>query len=241
MMPKHLSDHSISKILLDSAQTIAPEPETCEKILSDVMKASGASGEVNYAEAAARVSALSEAKRLHTLRGWTAFITGITAVAAACLLFSATTNISVNTNHSLIMQQADFVIDIDSPVGSVSAIPDNDVPLAATPGDNSRRYEADQSDARAGSAKGNDLEIPVVESYWWDENYIYIRFADSKSLTAWEQVCAVDQNNGHTAPAELRPEQGIAVFAMPSSDLALFIQDNAGNQIKGAIRIRWGS
>lgn len=196
------------------------------------MREAGASGEVSYTEAAARVEALAKANRVRVVSGLALSAVGI--AASVLLLAPGFTNVFLNGGGQpgIVIAVGDMV-----PVDPAVFIPDENVPLSPGPAVDTELTVGTGPDGGVYPVQDGeaDCDIPVLEGFTWDDDYVYVRFSDSGSGVAWGSVHAVDPDGIRIEPVELRPEEGMVVLELPDSDLVLYIQDKAGNWAQSGI------
>lgn len=249
-----LRRNMISRALHESAKKTAPSDETYQNILSGILPgAEIASGRASYTNAAGRVGMLAKSALLNTIGIFTSTGVALAAVTAFLLVSPIITDIYVD-NQTPIVQMANIVVVVSEaiPVQSVTVISEQGVPLAASL-DESGAYTAPvmQNGSYMVEVKGSngktaaasvevdcvDSVIPEMLDYTLDDDYVYIRFYDASAGVDWSLIYGLDQAGKHIAPAEVRPDEGLAIFALPKSDIDIYVQDLAGNAAKCTVSV----
>lgn len=244
--------------LEESAKLIAPEEDTCEKILGAVMLSAGVATAATFATAATNAAALSKAASL----GKIALLKVATGVAVATVGAVATSsvllappeiqNVAVHPGESY--TQSAIIITTDSALSpqSVTVISQEGVPRSAIPAQRGQyTVSVDRNGAytvevvsKTGQVVTADVEvntidetIPVMERYTVDGDSVAIYFTDHQSGVNWDSISATDSNGQTVPPLAVYPDQGCAVFALPQSNLDVTVEDLAGNRAVATITV----
>jgi len=253
---------SYSKILHETAKATAPGAEKYESMLQSIMTAAAdrnvisaatAAVGVSYAAAAAKTASMARQAVLRVLGGVTAV--GVSAAVMASAIIPPVINDVYVDNAAPLVSSAYIVIETDSliPAVNVRIIPDNGAPFPALPDSEAKgMYRAPVYEngtytvevigfnhhvtTRSLNVSCIDSDIPVMERYFVEGDRILIYFSDESGVN-WADIYALDADGRKILPTAVNEETGCVTFALPESDIDLYIQDNAGNQAKSAIRV----
>jgi|GEM_PF-6788637 len=139
---------------------------------------------------------------------------------------------------------------IENPVIPLTVFPpeeDDPVIPAINDGDQAPVKEAedipDQPDITVFSVDIVDKDYPYVETYDMEGDMLMLWLHDATSGIDFAQVYCVNSAGKKLYPADIKPEDSLAVFQMPWPkdngilELELYMSDNAGNQIINTIYI----
>lgn len=83
-----------------------------------------------------------------------------------------------------------------------------------------------------------DMDVPILISSNWDDDYLYLTLTDNQSGINFDEVKAVKSGGSNVSPVSYNESTGRIVFAYPDDSLNIYIPDNAGNALHLVINLK---
>lgn len=213
-MNNQTARRSYTAELKESAKAIAPSQKQCDRILQAVL---GAVDEkkITYQDAANQVERMSAFRVVHGIKDAVASRAGVAVVAAGLLLAVSLTQLLS---------------------GQTTIISNTPVPLTQGIPGITASYTVD-STRPISIVVGSDVDIPFMENYLVESDWISVYFSDEGSGVDWSSITAVDPLGNQVEPIEVDSVGGMVRFTLPEEDLILYVDDLAGNRAQSAIHV----
>lgn len=241
------------KAMREAAQTIAPNTDTCEKMLGSVMLAAGVTAVgASFASASSKVASMAKLALLKTVGVTAAVTVGVTAAGTTLLAPPTIKEIQVvDMAHNA---QSEILIRTGTGISAqtVTVVSENGIPVTAelvqkgqysVKVKNNGKYTISVmgpggiQTSTSVEVNSVDVDIPQMVKYYLQGDELVIYFSDDKSGVDWNSIYGEDIDGNRVTPISYDEQAGSVTFQAPTEDMQIFLQDMAGNWATSAVRI----